>query len=145
MTDFNRWPAEREYRSPPEEVQLILEKHLGWLSGGAGKLANLQGARLAKCDLRGVNLKGSLLTGADLSYANLSRADCSVHLWLVGLFEADYESNLERVDLRGADMRHINLSQGKPPAEYTLWRRSILLVAASSVAAARGACWPCGR
>ena len=54
-----------------EQITVILEKHLEWLSGKeSGVRANLSGTNLS-----GANLNGANLYGANLSEANLSGSD----------------------------------------------------------------------
>jgi len=52
------------------ELKLVLDDHVLWLSNGGGNRANL-----SEADLRRVNLRGANLSRVNLSMANLSRAD----------------------------------------------------------------------
>ena len=61
----------------PDELKRILADHALWLTGNAGKCANLRGADLSRANLRGANLSRANLRWADLSGADLSRATLS--------------------------------------------------------------------
>ena len=73
------------------ELKLVLDDHVLWLSNGGGNRANL-----SRADLRGVNLSTANLSMANLSMADLGGADLSG----VNLSRA----NLSEADLRGANL-----------------------------------------
>ena len=73
------------------ELKLVLDDHVLWLSNGGGNRANL-----IRADLRGVNLSTANLSMANLSMADLGGADLSG----VNLSRA----NLSEADLRGANL-----------------------------------------
>ena len=68
------------------ELKLVLDDHVLWLSNVGGKRADLRWADLGGADLRRANLRR-----ADLRWANLSRADLRC-------------ANLRWADLGGADL-----------------------------------------
>ncbi|WP_257998862.1 pentapeptide repeat-containing protein [Fischerella thermalis] len=67
---------------------------------------DLQGAKLERADLSGVNLSNANLTGADLEKANLSNANLSG----ANLTNADLEeANLTGANLKGANFQRADL------------------------------------
>lgn len=83
------------------DLNEILRKHVLWLDGEDGEIADLREADLTGSDLIGANLRGADLSAADLTMANLRGAD---------LREANMnEANLRWANLRGADLREAHL------------------------------------
>ena len=74
------------------ELKLVLDDHVLWLSNGGGNRANL-----SRADLRRVNLSRVNLSRADLSEANLR------------------EANLSMADLSEADLSRVNLDSSCLP------------------------------
>ena len=92
----------------PEELKIILDKHIKWLnSENDGERANLSDA-----DLRFANLSDADLSSADLRFANLSKADLSsADLRFANLSDADLSSaNLRKANLSDADLSDADLS-----------------------------------
>jgi len=65
------------------ELKLVLDDHVLWLSNGGGNRANLSRADLRRANLSGVNLSRANLSEADLRRANLDFS--CLPLWCGGL------------------------------------------------------------
>ena len=88
------------------ELKLVLDDHVLWLSNGGGKRADLREADLRRADLGGADLSRADLRGVNLSTANLSMANLS----MADLGGADLSGvNLSRANLSEADLRGANL------------------------------------
>ena len=91
-----------------KEIQIILNKHVEWLTERTGERAILKEA-----NLKGANLEGADLEGADLRWVNLDEANLrGANLRGVDLDEANLRgANLRGVDLLGADLLGVDLER----------------------------------
>lgn len=109
---MHRWESQKAPSQPPADPAHLNRLQLGATQWNEWRAANpvetpalfgadLKGADLAECDLRGARLDGADLTGADLRQAKLDDAS------LTGAVL--YEARLDKAALSGADLQSADL------------------------------------